>query len=144
MDKHGFTRKGLIIIVVAIVIIAAGIFFVKKTHFFGSAAEKAGSSLAGGNCSGSGSVTLSVSPMKAEDISSIIPYGWMTNQHVTPIDHQYFAPINWDSQRDSYDVRAPADGHIVSIEHRTSDYSSFTHGKKTDEYRMVIDYTCTF
>src|SRR5437773_6768911 len=74
----------------------------------------------------------------------IIPYGWMVNQHVTPIDHEYFAPLNWDSPRDSYEVRAPADGYITQIQHRTSDYSSFTHGKATDEYRVIIAYTCTF
>ena len=145
MNKHGFTRPWFIVIgVIVVLIVGAGIFFVSKNHLFGSAAEKAGSELAGSNCSGSGPVTLRVSPMKAEDISSIIPYGWMVNQHVTPIDHQYFAPLNWDSPRDSYDVRAPADGHITQIEHRTSDYSNFAHGQATDEYRLVIDYSCTF
>ncbi|MBI3495403.1 hypothetical protein HY065_02140 [Candidatus Berkelbacteria bacterium] len=145
-NKRGFSRIGLIVIILAVVAVVgvAGIFFVKKKHILGSTTEKAGSNLAGNNCSGSGPVTLSVSPMKAEDISSIIPYGLMVNQHVTPIDHQYFAPLSFDSPRDSYEVRAPADGHIISIQHRTSDYSSFTHGKATDEYRMVIDYTCTF
>lgn len=152
--EHGFAH---ILLVLAVVVVAAivgvGIFVSKSNHgslngviksVSGSAAEKAGSSLAGNNCSGSGPVTLSVSPMKAEDVSSIIPYGLMVNQHVTPIDHQYFAPLSYDSPRDSYEVRAPANGHIVSIQHRTSDYSSFTHGRVTDEYRLVIDYTCTF
>jgi len=142
---HGFARiKFILIIVITVAIIGAGMFVSKKTHTFEPVAERAGSDLAGSNCSGTGPVTLSVSPMKPEDVSSIIPYGWMTNQHVTPIDHQYFAPASWDSPRDAYEVRALADGHITQIQHRTSDYSSFTHGRKTDEYRVIIDYTCTF
>ena len=147
MRKNSYGFASLLLVIIIIVSVAAvglGIFVAKKTHIVGSSAEKAGSELAGGNCSGSGRVTLTVSPMKAEDISSIIPMGWMVFQHVTPIDHQYFAPKNWDSPRDSYEVRAPADGNITQIQHRTSDYSSFTHGQKTDEYRMIIAYSCTF
>jgi len=144
-DSCGFTPILLVLIVIAIVaIVGLGMFVVKKTHILGPAGAKVGSELTGSNCSGSGPIILSVLPMKAEDISSIIPYGWMVNQHVTPIDHQYFAPLNWDSPRDSYDVRAPADGYITQIQHRTSDYSNFSHGQATDEYRIVIEYTCTF
>lgn len=143
----------IILVVVATATAGIGILVNRKNHSSPSdilkntsesPAEKAGRNLAGGKCSGSGPVTLSVSPMKAEDISSIIPYGLMVNQHVTPIDHQYFAPRDFNSPRDSYEVRAPADGRIVSIEHRTFDFSNFSHGGKTDEYRLVIDYTCTF
>ncbi len=144
-SQKGFAPIFIFIILsIVVALIVAAMLVAKKTHTFGPTAEKAGSDLAGSHCTGSGSVSLSVSPMRAEDISSIIPYGWMVNQHVTPIDHQYFAPINWNSPRDSYEVRAPADGHITLIQHRTSDYSNFTHGQVTDEYRVVIDYTCTF
>src|SRR5437764_359161 len=107
-NKHGFTHiRFILIMVVVVVIVGVGIFVVKKNHIFIPAAEHTGNELAGSNCSGSGPVTLSVSPMKAEDISSIIPYGEMTFEHVTPIDHQYFTPANWDSRRDAYEVRAP-------------------------------------
>jgi len=146
-NRKGFAALLVVIpvlILVAVVIVGVGIFVGKKTHISGSASEKVGSQLAGNNCSGSGPVTLSVSPMKAEDISSIIPYGEMTFEHVTPIDHQYFTPASWDSPRDSYEVRAPASGHIISIEHRTSDSAAANHGSITNEYRVVIDYTCTF
>src|SRR5438309_768830 len=132
MSQKGFAAIFIIIpiVILVAVIVGAGKFIGKKNHSFGPLAQKMGSSsqLAGSDCSGSGPVTLSVSPMKAEDIGSIIPYGWMTNQHVTPIDHQYFTPKNWDSPRDSYEVRVPADGHIISIEHRTSDSAAANHG----------------
>ncbi len=145
-NQKGFAAIVIIPVIILIIatIVGTDIFVAKKNYTFGPTAEKAGSELAGSNCTGSGPVTLSVSPMKSEDISMIIPYGWMVNQHVTPIDHQYFAPANWDSPRDSYEVRAPTDGHIIQVQHRTSDYSNFSHGQKTDEYRVVIDYTRTF
>src|SRR5260221_3615247 len=144
-NKHGFIPVLiLLVIIVAIALVFAGIFVTKKMHISGSPVEQAvnnfasnkfaGNNLAGNNCTGTGTVTLSVSPMKAEDIGSIIPYGEMTFEHVTPIDHQYFAPTNWNSPRDAYEVRAPANGHIVSIEHRTSDSFAANHGQKTDEY----------
>ncbi len=152
--QAGFAPIFIVIpVLVVFVIIGVGIFVNKKNHSsfdsstksqFGSTAEKGGSNLAGSNCSGTGPVTLSVSPMKVEDIGSIIPYGEMTFEHVTPIDHQYFTPANWDSPRDAYEVRAPASGYIISIEHRTSDSAAANHGQKTDEYRVIIDYTCTF
>src|SRR5256885_14678637 len=97
VPQKGFTAMFVIIpIVILVIVVIAGvsIFVSKRNHTsldgftknpMGSAAEKVGSNLAGSDCSGSGPVTLSVSPMKAEDISSIIPYGEMTFEHVTPI-----------------------------------------------------------
>src|SRR5258708_37932240 len=97
-NSYGFTPILLVLIIIVVVaVVGLGIFVVKKAHIFGSAAEKAGSELAGSNCSGSGPVTLTVSPIKGEEISSIIPYGWMVNQHVMPSDHQDFASIKWES-----------------------------------------------
>lgn len=143
----------VLLVIITAVVVGVGIFVSKKSYSSsdgvmkstsGTSAEKDGSKLTGGNCSGTGPVVLSVLPMKAEDVSSIIPYGMMVKEHVTPIDHQYFEPASFSSPRDAYEVRAPASGHIVSIEHRTSDLASANHGGVTDEYRLVIDYTCTF
>ncbi len=155
-NQEGFSH---ILVVLLIVVVIGTIGFVgytvaKKTsksqtsHSLntsdtGNSSEQARQQLFG-SCSGSGSVKLSVLPMKAGDVSSIIPYGLMVNEHVTPIDHQYFAPARYDSPRDAYEVRAPADGYITDIEHRTSGGGSFYNNKAPDEYRVVISYTCTF
>src|SRR5258708_38975478 len=151
MFQKGFAAVLIIIPIVVILAVASFLIFSQKHNSSpGSIFEHTNNSADalmrqyGANCYGSGPVTLSISPMKAEDISSIIPYGEMTFEHITPIDHQYFTPANWDSPRDSYEVRAPASGHIVSIEHRTSDSAAANHGSITNEYRVVIDYTCTF
>ncbi|MBI4139317.1 hypothetical protein HY479_04195 [Candidatus Uhrbacteria bacterium] len=99
--------------------------------------ERRKNDLSDGKCTGSGvPYKLSVSPMKPEDFSMIIPYGLMIGGHVTPIDHQYFAPKDYNSPRDAYDVRAMADSRIVSIQPRTD-----TRGT---EYRMVFTVSCTF
>lgn len=144
-NSRGFIHVVLVlIIIVAIIVIGIGKFANKKSHTFRSLVGKSESGLASSNCKGSGPITLSVLPMHPEDVGSIIPYGSMVSQHVTPIDHQYLTPVSWDSPRDAYDVLSPADGKIIQIQHRSSDYSNFKHGKPTDEYRLVIEYTCTF
>jgi len=86
------------------------------------------------DCRGEGTVMFDRLPMDEEDYKSYIPYGLMINSHVTPIDHSYFAPADYNSPRDAYEVYAIADGEIVEISHRA----------ENDEYRIVIQYTCTF
>jgi len=99
--------------------------------------KKMGRDLAFGKCDGEGvPYKLSVSPMKPEDFSMIIPYGLMVGNHVTPIDHQYFSPKDYKSARDSYEVRAMADSRLVAIQPRTD--------SRGTEYRMVFSVTCTF
>lgn len=101
-----------------------------------SEAVKAGQDLSHGNCSGEGPGTLTRSPMDPDDFSIIIPYGLMVGGHVTPIDHQYFAPKDYKSPRDAYEVYAMADSHLVDIGPRTNERGT--------EYRLVFSLTCTF
>lgn len=98
--------------------------------------------LSHGNCSGEGPVTLSTSPMKEEDFVFLVPYGLMVGGHVTPIDHQYFEPMDRSLPRDTYEVRVMADARIVEIQHRYFPVSE--GGREVDEYRIVFSHTCTF
>ncbi len=100
--------------------------------------------LSGGLCTGEGTTTFISPPMHVKDIGSIIPLGLMVGSHVTPIDHIYFSPKNFQSARDTYEVLAIADGTIVDIQHRTQFVGDNPTGKETDEYRLVVEYTCTF
>lgn len=106
-----------------------------------AAAIEAGRKLHAGNCTGTGPVELTHGPMDMEDVSNIEPYGLMIGAHVTPIDHQYFAPADYNSPRDSYEVYAMANGKIVNIQHRVSNENTGQH--ITDEYRIVFAHTCT-
>ena len=99
-------------------------------------AERAGRDLAGGKCTGKGPGLLTASPMRPEDFSIIVPYGLVVGGHVTPIDHQYFAPRDFRSARDAYPVYAMADSRLVDIQPRTNERGT--------EYRMVFSMTCTF
>lgn len=101
-----------------------------------SPALKKGKQLSHNMCEGEGSVVLNSLPMREEDFAFLIPYGLMIGAHVTPIDHQYFSPIVFNSPRDTYEVRSMADAKIVEISHRI--------GGDTDEYRIVFSHTCTF
>ncbi len=102
------------------------------------------SQLSGGRCQGQGTKQFGSPPMNMADIGSIIPLGLMVDAHVTPIDHIYFNPKNFNGPRDEYPVLAIADGTIVDIQHRTSDMANAHHGQPTNEYRIVVEYTCSF
>lgn len=96
-------------------------------------------------CSGKGTVKFGTSPMKPEDVGVILPYGGMVGAHVTPIDHMYFAPVVFHSPRDTYEVRAMADGLITSISERTQNVTDTNNGSpKEAEYQMKFWYTCDF
>lgn len=102
-----------------------------------SEAVKAGKQLSNGQCKGEGVTRkLSVSPMKSEDFSIIVPYGLMVGGHVTPIDHQYFSPKDYKSAPHAYEVRAMADSQLVDITTRSRPFGR--------EYRLVFSISCTF
>lgn len=101
-----------------------------------SAAIAAGKQLSNNNCSGSGPKVLTRLPMEQSDFSMILPYGLMVGGHVTPVDHQYFSPIIFNSPRDTYPVYAMADAKVVDIQPRTNNRGT--------EYRFVFSMSCTF
>lgn len=103
------------------------------------------SQLSGNRCQGKGTKEFGTAPMNIPDIGAIVPLGLMVDAHVTPIDHIYFNPKIFNSARDTYPVFAIADGTIVSIQHRTSFVGNTSNQQqKTDEYRAVVEYSCTF
>lgn len=116
------------------------------TRGLSSSAIEAGKQLSGGRCSGTGPGQLTHSAMDAKDFSMIIPYGLMVGGHVTPIDHQYYSPISYQSPRDAYPVYAMGDARLVSIEHRTEipQDNSAVRNRITDEYRLIFTQSCTF
>lgn len=100
-----------------------------------SLAEQEGKQLSNGNCQGTEKRKLGTLPMRMEDFVFILPYGLMVGDHVTPIDHQYFAPIVFNSPRDAYEVRAMAEATIVDIQPRVK--------PEYTEYRFVFSISCT-
>lgn len=93
-------------------------------------------------CSGSGPVQLTTSPMRFTDFSIIQPLGLLAGAHVTPIDHLYFSPAQQSSPRDAYPVYAMADGYISSIGRRRINVD--TGGSRAEEFRIIFQHSCTF
>ncbi len=89
-------------------------------------------------CAGDGTTTLS-SPMKMEDVGIVIPMGLVVGGHVTPIDHMYFQPTVFQSEPDTYDVYADADGIITSIGVEPENPDN-----KYKKIRIIIMHTCDF
>lgn len=100
-----------------------------------------GKALSNGKCEGEGSKKLGSAPMKASEISYIVPYGLLAGGHVTPIDHQYYWGKVPMGDPDMYDVLALDDGYLVDLTYRDRSQE----GKKVKgDYRGVISYSCTF
>lgn len=98
----------------------------------------------GRGCEGIGSRMFSSSPMNPGDVGVILPMGLVVDAHVTPSDHQYYSPKEFRSERDKYPVFAPADGFVISIQHRGFFVGDKKTEKETSEYRVFIEYSCTF
>ncbi len=136
---------GVLIVVFGVAIISSSK-EADQTDFFSSSEEqnssdsqavRDGKRLTNNQCEGEGvPYKLSESPMKPDEFSTIVPYGLMVGAHVTPIDHQYFNPISYESGIDAYEVRAMADSNIVEITRRPRPFGQ--------EYRMVFTISCTF
>ncbi|MEQ1859971.1 MAG: hypothetical protein ABMA13_08545 [Chthoniobacteraceae bacterium] len=97
-----------------------------------------------GRAVGKGPVRLTHSPMRIEDIKSIVPYGMMVGGHVCPIDHGYFFPKPIEPGQPHFDVMAPADGFIVIVGHRTQLTGSSERGREYDDYALTIEHSGTF
>lgn len=98
------------------------------------------------DCQGKGPIEFSHPPMKIADVAVVLPYGLLAGGHVTPIDHMYFSPKDFNSKADTYPVYAIADGTIGTIGFRadnTVEGQVNRSGKKGD-YRLDIYYNCTF
>lgn len=102
---------------------------------------EAGKRLTRGNCEGKGAEKLSVSPMNLEDIGVLIPYGSTTGGHVTPIDHLYFYPADFESAPDTYEVYAQADGTIYYLDENK--YFVEESAEVEGDYAIKFSQTCT-
>jgi hypothetical protein len=151
LSTHGFAHLlPLLIVVVLSVIGFVGYQVWKKQGGPGGTTTKGlnlvkGEHVDNQGCSGTGPVKFGTSPMDPKDVGLILPYGGMVGAHVTPIDHMYFSPIVFHSPRDTYEVRAMADGVITSISERTQNVTDINNGTpKQAEYQMKFWYTCDF
>jgi murein DD-endopeptidase MepM/ murein hydrolase activator NlpD len=159
-DQSGFSHiEAFIIIVVLVAVGAIGYRVYKHSHqnknSYNTAGVQApsnsggnlgdpnstnpitkGLSLSNGECTGSGSTTLTHAPMNVGDISDIQPMGLMTGAHVTPVDHEYYFGANQNAPIDTYPVYADANGTIVAVE-KAPNGNYFN-------WWITIAHSCTF
>lgn len=149
-NQNGFHHIGLILL--AVVLVAVGLVgykvfkqnsqnqtppskIISSNDSAATKAVKAGQFLSNGKCKGTDKLTFTHLPMRQQDFSMLIPYGLVVGDHVTPIDHQYFAPADYKSKRDAYPVYAMADATLTDISERTTE--------RGVEYRLVFAHSCT-
>ena len=101
--------------------------------------------LSHGTCKGTGVVRHAASPINVADIGAFIPLGAMVCGHVTPIDHQYLAPVDVAAGRTHYNGYAPFTGNIVQIQPRVKQAGDpGTAPVGSVDYRVVFEGSCTF
>lgn len=142
IKMRGFSVVEIVIIIVIIGVIGSvAVVFLSRLHD----GERGGQSSAANTwfdqCSGSGQVTMTHLPMDMSDVQSVIPIGFVTAEHVTPIDHLYFYPKDM-TNRDAAPVYAMADGYIVDYQERTQNVGDGS-AKAGGEYRIVIQHNCS-
>lgn len=94
-------------------------------------------------CTNSGRVTLTKPLINPDDLKAIWPLGKTVNGHVTPIDHQYFAPT--DAVRQSpAEIRMPADGVVFGIGSIDASKEDPTLSQlQKIKYNMAIAFSCS-
>ena len=99
-----------------------------------------------GRAEGRGPVRIKTFPLRVDEIGRIAPLGAMVHGHVTPSHHLGISPVDPDVPPDHYDVLAPADGYIVSIQRSPKgNPDPGVRGRRyTGEYLVVFEHTGTF
>ncbi len=144
-------QKGFSVILIIIGVLVVGFLvitvFKAKEIYQQKTGNKLGfkSNFTGGNCKEH--PKFSVSPIKVEDLGLITPLGRMSDSHVTPTDHEYWAPKSVKRGDDYtklpaiYDIYSPADGTIVQAENHTQVYTE-GNAPKINDWRLVINHNC--
>ena len=89
-------------------------------------------------------IMFDYAPLDLTNVVFIEPLGAMIGNHVTPIDHQYYAALDHmlqDAAQIIVDVYSPASGTVTQIQHMSSLPGDDTI--QIDDYRIVIEHTST-
>ncbi len=107
-----------------------------------TAADQAGQQLSANHCTGTDKPKLTHLPMDPADFAFILPYGLMIGGHATPVDHQYFTPIVFDSPPSTYNVYAMADSTLVGLQTRTHKGQGQNSSIDVKDYRLIFAVSC--
>ncbi len=92
-----------------------------------------------GQCEGE-RIAFEHPPVELDLVEVVVPLGLMSDSHVTPVDHQYFQ--NFKQPDLDIAVFSPAAGVVTSIQHMNQTVSD-QQQQTIDDYRLVIEHTCT-
>lgn len=142
MSKKRFVFAVLFLLITAVVIIGVSGLSHKNMSFPGNNGQLSPFSGNKPSCSKSGPITFTHFFMMPEDIQAILPLGRMIDDHITPIDHQYYIPVgaslNWQAGGKPVPLYAPADGTIFAV---IEDSSPENHYQTT--YGLAVSYSCS-
>jgi hypothetical protein len=85
-------------------------------------------------------ITFTAPIMQPSDLAYIVPLGLMVKGHVTPIDHQYYYPVDFIATKPNKAIYAPANGYVVRVD-RTGQFQVEGFAPK-DNYNILIQHSC--
>ncbi len=107
--------------------------------------------LFGQECEGKGTTPLKTFPLDPKNIELIVPMGRVYDSHVTPTDHQYIIPVGTNGgslitdDPKKYNLRAPADGFIISIElFKEPIEQQYRNQPYQDNYLVLFEHSCDY
>ncbi len=98
-----------------------------------SSTEKTEEEIKKDKCEGT-KIKFDFAPVNLDKTKVFLPLGLMIESHVTPIDHHYFQ--NFDNEEYNIEIYSPGKGRITNIQHMPG-------AKDGEDYRIVIEHTCT-
>ncbi len=87
-----------------------------------------------------GAIIFEHPPVDLDAVEYLVPFGLMTDSHVTPVDHQYFQ--NFSEPDREIAVYSPGPGRVVSIQHFGALVAEEAD-RLADDFRLVIEHTCS-
>lgn len=89
--------------------------------------------------------SLTASPIALDKLGYIEPLGKVSDGHVTPTDHQYWAPKDTRAADNTTDVVMPGDGTVVEISAMPSQYIGDRQQQTAaEDHRLVISHSCQY
>ncbi|HEX8762147.1 MAG TPA: hypothetical protein VF733_00115 [Candidatus Saccharimonadales bacterium] len=90
-------------------------------------------------------VSFTHSPVPLSQMGYVEPMGKMNDGHVTPTDHVYISPLNFNAADNTTDVVMPADGIVAEVAAMPAQYIGDRQQQTAPEdHRLVVVHNCQY
>jgi hypothetical protein len=92
-----------------------------------------------------GKAVFTHAPVPLSQMGYIEPMGKMTDGHVTPTDHVYISPVNFNAADNTTDVVMPAEGVVIEVGAMPAQYIGDRQQQTAPEdHRLIVQHGCQY